>query len=84
LKIYSYLKSGIPMVATNLYTHTQSLNENIAVLVEARADALARGIERAVSDEGTQIARNAAEFCRETYSTEKYVELVDSALKKAR
>ena len=83
LKIYSYLKSGVPVVATNLYTHTQSLGEDIAVLVEAKAEPLARGIERAVSDEGRQIGRNAAEFCRKFYTTEKYMELVNSALKKA-
>ena len=32
LKIYSYLKSGKPIVATNILTHTQVLNDEVAVL----------------------------------------------------
>lgn len=34
MKIYSYMHSGIPMVATRLPTHTQVLDETIAVLAE--------------------------------------------------
>ena len=44
LKIYSYLQSGKPIVATNLYTHTQVLNRDVAVLVEPHAHALCLGI----------------------------------------
>ena len=36
LKIYSYLRSGKPIVATNLLTHTQVLTPEIARLVDAR------------------------------------------------
>ena len=34
LKIYSYLRSGKPIVATNLLTHTQVLTPEIARLVD--------------------------------------------------
>lgn len=44
LKIYSYLKSGKPVVATRLWTHTQVLDDRIAVLTEPDADSFARGI----------------------------------------
>ena len=37
LKIYSYLRSGKPIVATNLLTHTQVLTPEIARLVEPEA-----------------------------------------------
>lgn len=83
LKIYSYLKSGIPLVATDLYTHTQSINKDIAILVEPEAEKFARGIRDAVSQKGRQTAKNAAEFCRKNYSYERYVELVKEALNKA-
>jgi glycosyltransferase involved in cell wall biosynthesis len=44
LKIYGYLQSGKPIVATNIYTHTQVLSADVAVLVEPNPEALARGI----------------------------------------
>ena len=82
LKIYSYLKSGIPVVATNLYTHTQSINEDIAVLVDPEPASLASGIRNAVSEKGRVIAKNAAEFCEKNYSHSRYLELVTEALEK--
>jgi glycosyltransferase involved in cell wall biosynthesis len=44
LKIYSYLHAGKPIVATDLYTHTQVLNPSISMLVEPDEESLARGI----------------------------------------
>jgi len=44
MKIYSYLDSGVPVVATRLSTHTQVLDDQIAVLVDPNADDLARGL----------------------------------------
>ena len=43
LKIYSYLRSGKPIVATNLYTHTQVLNEEVSVFGAARTNCSGRG-----------------------------------------
>jgi glycosyltransferase involved in cell wall biosynthesis len=83
LKVYSYLKSGIPLVATDLYTHTQSINKDIAFLVEPKPEKFAQGIRDAVSPKGKQISEKAGEFCRENYSYERYLELVEEALKKA-
>lgn len=39
LKIYSYLRSGKPIVATNILTHTQVLNDEVAVLTDNNAEA---------------------------------------------
>jgi glycosyltransferase involved in cell wall biosynthesis len=44
MKIYSYLDSGIPVLATNLPTHTQVLDEEIACLVHPSPAAMADGI----------------------------------------
>ena len=50
LKIYSYLRSGKPIVATNLITHTQVLTPDIALLVEPEAEAFAAGLARLIDD----------------------------------
>jgi glycosyltransferase involved in cell wall biosynthesis len=83
LKIYSYLKSGIPVVATNLYTHTQSINDDIAVLVEPEPGKFAAGILEAASGRGKIVSGNAREFCRKNYSYERYLQLVTEALDKS-
>lgn len=53
-KIYTYLASGKPIVATRLETHTQVLSDETAFLVEPSPSALAEGIEAAINnpDEG--------------------------------
>lgn len=83
LKIYSYLKIGVPIVATNLYTHTQSLNKNIAILTEPEPEKFARGIKDAVSGRGKIVSKNAIEFYNKNYTYEKYLELVNIAVNKA-
>jgi glycosyltransferase involved in cell wall biosynthesis len=82
LKIYAYLKSGIPVVATNLYTHTQSINQDIAILTDPDPEKFAAGILEAASEKGKTISKNANAFCQENYSYERYLELIDQALKK--
>ena len=44
MKLYSYLDSGKALLATNLTTHTQVLNEQIAWLAEPNAEAFAAGM----------------------------------------
>jgi len=83
LKIYAYLKSGKPVVATNLYTHTQTLTPEISILTDPTPQALADGIVRAAGEEGKQAAGRAQAFCREYYQESRYRELVDIAVKKA-
>ncbi len=84
LKIYSYLKSGVPLVATDLYTHTQSITKDIAILKKPEAKDFAKGIEEAASEKGKSVARNAVKFCKKNYSLERYDELVSEALIKAK
>ena len=44
LKIYSYLRSGKPIVATNLLTHTQVLTPEIARLVDPTPEPFAEAM----------------------------------------
>jgi glycosyltransferase involved in cell wall biosynthesis len=44
MKLYSYLDSGRPVVATRLPTHTQVVDDEVVRLVDPEPDALAAGI----------------------------------------
>jgi glycosyltransferase involved in cell wall biosynthesis len=83
LKIYSYLASGVPVVATDLFTHTQSINKDIAILAAAAAEPFAAAINLAVGPQGQAVASRALAYCREHYTAERYVKLVAQALDKA-
>jgi len=50
LKIFSYMASGRPIVATDLPTHTQVLAPDAAILVPPTPVGLAEGIVRALED----------------------------------
>ncbi len=50
LKLYQYLRSGRPIVATRLLTHTQVLDDDTSILTPATPAGYARGIVDAVSD----------------------------------
>ncbi len=49
-KVYTYLASGRPLVATRIPTHTQLLDDGLALLVEPTAEAIAAGIRTALDD----------------------------------
>ncbi len=73
LKIYSFLKSGKPLVATRLYTHTQVLNDTISVLVEPTPEAMAAGLDFALRDpEARKRAAAAAALAAREYTFEAY------------
>jgi glycosyltransferase involved in cell wall biosynthesis len=75
LKIYSYLRSGKPIVATDLLTHTQVLDADIALLVPPKAEAFAAALSRLIAEPeiGRQLACAAAERARTTYARDVYV-----------
>jgi len=50
LKVYEQLDSGKPLVATNIYSHTQVLNEEVAFLVNPSPESLADGIIQTLTD----------------------------------
>ncbi len=83
LKIYSYLRSGKPIVATNHLTHTQVLNPDVAVLTDCTPDAFGQGLLDVLQDSalGKKLSDNARELAREKYSYETYLqktkELID-------
>jgi glycosyltransferase involved in cell wall biosynthesis len=50
LKIYTYMQSGKPIVATKLATHTQVLDDECAILVQPQPDDVAAGILWAIKE----------------------------------
>ncbi|HQZ40686.1 MAG TPA: glycosyltransferase [Vicinamibacterales bacterium] len=75
LKIYSYLRSGRPILATNLLTHTQVLTSDIAVLVPPEPHALAEALAALIDDPAARqaLAARARAVADERYSREAYV-----------
>ena len=75
LKIYSYLRSGRPIVATRLRTHTQVLDSATALLVPPRPEALASALARLIDDPGerARLATAARALADARYSRESYV-----------
>jgi glycosyltransferase involved in cell wall biosynthesis len=83
LKVYEQLNSGIPLVATNIYSHTQVLTPDVAILVAPDPDAMARGIEAAADPggPGKAVAANARKLYEEKYSRPIYEAKMKSVLK---
>ncbi len=75
LKIYSYLRAGRPIVATDLHTHTQVLAPDTAVLVPPTPEGLAAGLARMIDhpDEAVRLAAGARRLSDERYSREVYL-----------
>ncbi len=85
LKIYSFLKSGKPLVATDLWTHTQILDQSIAFLVEPNGVCLAAGLRQALfTPEGEVRSCKAQEKAAAEFTFPKYREKLDLILTKAR
>ena len=75
LKIYQYLRSGRPIVATNLRTHTQVLSAETAILADPTPSAFAAAMARVIDDPAAAAAVGAkARSVAETeYSDEAYI-----------
>ncbi len=75
LKIYQYLRSGRPIVATRLLTHTQVLDDAVSILTEPTASGLAAGILRAIGNPAAaaELGRRARELADTKYSYEAYL-----------
>jgi glycosyltransferase involved in cell wall biosynthesis len=51
MKLYSYLDSGRPVLATRLPTHTQVLDDDVALLTEPEPQAMGEGLARLLQDD---------------------------------
>ncbi len=77
-KLYTYMASGKPIVATRIESHTQVLDDDIAFLCEPTAPSLAAAIGEVVSDLGgaARRAAGARALLDREYSEARYLEKV--------
>jgi glycosyltransferase involved in cell wall biosynthesis len=76
LKIYSYLRSGKPIVATDLLTHTQVLTPEVARLAAPEPAVFAAAIASLLdsSEERQRLAAAARHLAARKYSRESYLQ----------
>jgi glycosyltransferase involved in cell wall biosynthesis len=79
MKLYTYLLSGKPLVATRTAGHVQVLTDEIALLAEPEAEAFASAIARLLEDpgQGERLAARARLFAQDRHSFASYVESLD-------
>ena len=75
LKIYQYLRSGCPIVATRLLTHTQVLDDSVSFLTAPTAEGFANGILAALADplKARAVGTRARQLAEAKYSYESYL-----------
>ena len=81
LKLFAYLRSGRPILATRIPSHTQVLDDSTAVLVTPDAAGLAQGVLDLLGQPaaGARRAEAAAALVRGRYDTHAYVRGVAQA-----
>jgi len=82
LKIYQYLRSGRPIVATRLRTHTQVLSEDTAFLADPTPAAFAAAIVSALADPDAAkaVGDRARALAELKYSDEAYIAKTSTAV----
>lgn len=82
LKVYQQLASGIPLVATNIYSHTQVLDDDVAFLADPEPEDFAGAMVDAMTDKEGARARadNAIRLYEEKYSRQSYVRKLSALL----
>lgn len=82
LKIYQYLRAGRPIVATNLTTHTQVLDEAVACLADATPEAYGSAMLRVIGDPeyARALSSAAADLAATRYTYDAYLARTKQAL----
>ena len=78
LKIFDYMLSGTPIVATDIRGHRSLLDEETAVLVANTSDAIATGITRLLQDPvlAARIARQALDVAGRSHGGKSFTDSV--------
>jgi glycosyltransferase involved in cell wall biosynthesis len=81
LKLYAYLHSGRPIVATRITSHLQVLDDTTAMLVEPTPAAVAEGIDSLFADRelGASLGAAAALRGERDYSPRVFLERIAAA-----
>jgi len=76
LKLYTYLRSGKPILATDILAHTQILTSDVALLVPATAGGLTEGALELLRDPNMAqvLGTHARQFAEQNYSWKAFLE----------
>lgn len=74
MKIYSYLESGKAIIATNLRTHTQVLDDKVALLVAPTPKSFAQGMRTLADDEALrkELGNRGKKLIQEKYNFQNF------------
>ncbi len=74
MKVYSYLDSGRPVLATRLPTHTQVLTDDVALLVEPEPEPMGRALAELLRDRDLQerLAAAARDLTRREFTPQAF------------
>ena len=72
LKVYSYMASGRPLVATDIYSHTQVLSQESAYLAVPEPEDFAKKIVLALREDSKAIVEKAESLVKEKYSRQSF------------
>jgi glycosyltransferase involved in cell wall biosynthesis len=78
MKIYTYMAAGSAILATDMFTHTQVLDHESALLTQPDQEAMAKGLEKLLNDDRliNRLAKRALEIVNEKYSFPAYTQKV--------
>lgn len=85
LKLYSYMSSGVPILATAIESHTQILDDSSAFLFDPNAESLGQLLLKLVGDDellaesGSRKAAKAKEIVEKNYSWSAFSSKVKAA-----
>ena len=81
MKIFPYLHSGRPVLATDLYTHNQRLSQNEAYLARADPHGFAQGIVELAENEALmqQLGQNGMAFVEREHTYEAHCRRLNQA-----
>ena len=84
LKIYSYLDSGVAVLATALPTHTQVMNNEIAMLALPERESFANAMMTLIGDDNLrmELGSKAHAYIQRQHSYDSFREEVDNLYKK--
>ena len=82
LKVYEQLANGVPLVATDIYSHRQVLDNRVAFLADPEPMAFARAIVDALTNPDVSAARKLAarQLYLERYSRDEYTKKISRLL----
>ena len=78
MKIYTYMAAGSAILATDMFTHTQVLDHESALLTPPEEGPMAKGLEKLLNDDTlvNRLAARALEIVNEKYSFPAYTQKV--------